>query len=347
MIAVGADGHKRMCTLAMQYEDGRLQMLPSMENTRANWLKLVQELPAEAELALEVSTSGHFVMSVLEEAGWRPRSHWVHTPGIDTLRKQKYDRLDARRRARKLSVAHRDPLPQAWFPPVCIRELRLRARHRCRLTAQRVKIRNQVRSLMQMHGVEAQGNPLSASGREAVKEKLPAAAGECLQSWAQIYDVLEEERASSDSSLIAYSANFPEIARLRSLPGIGRILGALIWSEIGDLKRFASADALVNYTGLVPSLWESGEVTQHGSITRQGPVWLRWALVAAANGAVRGQNPMAQRYRSLRRRKPVLVAKVAVARSLARCLYGVLKHGQDFQAERWGRRSGNELEQEA
>jgi len=347
MIAIGADVHKRMCTLAMQYEDGRLQMLPSMKNTRANWLELVQELPAEAEVALEVSTSGHFVMSVLEEAGWRDRAHWVHTPGVDTLRKQKYDRLDARRLARKLSVAHRDPLPEAWFPPAPIRELRLRARHRCRLTGQRVMIRNRVRSLLQIYGVEAVGNPLSATGRQAVKEKLPAAAQEYLQSLAEIDEVLQQERARSDSSLKAYAANFPEIARLRSLPGIGPLLGALIWSELGDLKRFASADAWVNYTGLVPSLYESGEVTRQGSITRQGPVWLRWALVAAANGAVRGRNPIAQRYRSLRRRKAVLVAKVAIARTLARSVYGVLKHGQDFQAERWGRRIGNELEQQA
>jgi hypothetical protein len=60
-----------MCTLAEQYEDGRLKMLPSMENTRENWLHLRKTLPAEAELAVEVSTSGHFVMSAVEEAGWR------------------------------------------------------------------------------------------------------------------------------------------------------------------------------------------------------------------------------------------------------------------------------------
>jgi transposase len=346
MIAIGADVHKRMCTLAAQYEDGQLKMLPSMENTRANWLKLAGELPAEAEVALEVSTSGHFVMSVLEEAGWRDRAHWVHTPGIDTLRKQKYDRLDARRLARKLSVAHRDPLPEAWFPPAAIRELRLRARHRCRLTRQSVAIRNRVRSLLQIHGVEVAGHPLSASGREAVKKQLPPAAQDCLQSLAGIYDVLQEERERSEASLQGAAANFPEIARLRSLPGIGHILGALIWSEIGDLKRFASADALVNYSGLAPSLYESGEVTQRGPITRQGPVWLRWALVAAANVATRGKNPLAERYRRLRRRKPALMAKVAVARSLARCIYGVLKHGQNFQAERWGRRIGK-LGQEA
>jgi len=34
------------------------------------------------------------------------------------------------------------------------------------------------------------------------------------------------------------------------------------------------------------------------------------------------------------------VAKTAVACSITRCVYGVLKHGEPFQAERWGRRAG-------
>jgi transposase len=342
MIAIGSDTHKRMCMFAAQYEDGRLEMLPSMENTRENWLHLVKGLPPEAELALEVSTSGYFVMSVLEEAGWRDRAHWVHTAGIDSLRKQKHDRLDARRLARKLSVAHRDPLPEAWFPPAPIRELRLRARHRCLLTWEAVAARNRIRSLLQMHGVRLASSPLSDTGRqELAKQKLPAAARDYVDSMTRLYDFVQAERAQSDTRLIAYSANFPEIARLRSLPGIGHILGALIWSELGDIQRFASADALVNYSGLATSLWESGEVTHRGSITRQGPVWLRWALVAAANAAVKGRNPFAERYRALRRHKPALVAKVAVARSMARAIYGVLKHGQDYQAERWGRKVGS------
>lgn len=46
-------------------------------------------------------------------------------------------------------------------------------------------------------------------------------------------------------------------------------MGALIWSKIGDLKRFASAQVLVNDGGLASSLYESGEVMHRGSITRQ------------------------------------------------------------------------------
>src|SRR5438128_8422110 len=153
MIAIGAHVHKQQCTLAVQRPDGKLSMLPSMENTRENWLDLLTQLPPEAQIALEVSTSGHFVMSVLEEAGWRDRAHWVHTAGIDSLRKQKTDRLDAQRLARKLSVADRDPLPEAWFPPPAMRELRRRARQRCWLTVMRARGKNWLSSLLQMHGL--------------------------------------------------------------------------------------------------------------------------------------------------------------------------------------------------
>ena len=348
MIAIGADVHKRRCTLAMLGEDGELRMLPSMENTRENWLELLGQLPPQAEIALEVSTSGHFVMSVLEEAGWRSRAHWVHTAGIDSLKKQKYDRLDTKRLARKLSVAERDPLPEAWFPPAPIRELRLRARQRCWTAAGRAQCRNRLSSLLQMYGLQPAGSAFTARGRAWLeKQKLPAAARECVERSLRLHDFLEAERESSEASLVAASASFAEIAQLKTIPGLGHILAAVIWSEIGDLGRFASADALVNYTGLAPSLYESGEVSIHGGITRQGPVWLRWALITAANVVTRSKGPLARRYWRLRRRKPPNLAKTALACSMARCIYGVLKHGGAYQEVRWGRKAGIEMKQEA
>src|SRR5881396_3099331 len=44
MIAIGADVHKQQCTLAVQRPDGKLSMLPSMDNTRENWLDLLTQL---------------------------------------------------------------------------------------------------------------------------------------------------------------------------------------------------------------------------------------------------------------------------------------------------------------
>ena len=346
MIAIGIDVHKRKCTIAEQGEDGELKMRPSIENTREEWLQLLQELPPTAEIALEVSTSGYFAMSVLEAAGWKDRAHWVHTAGIDSLRKQKTDRLDARRLARKLSVADREPLPEAWFPPPEIRELRLRARQRCWLAVMRAQVRNRTQSLLQLHGLRSGRNPFTPRGQAwLAKQAMPTATRESLEQLGRLQAFLQQEVETSEAALAESTKNISQISRLRSIPGLGRILAAVVWSEIGDLARFASADALVNYTGLVPSLYQSGEVSKAGPITHQGSVWLRWALITGVNAALRGRSPFAERYRRLKQRKPGNVAKTAVARSLARCVYGVLKSECDYQEERWGRKLGSLVEQ--
>ncbi len=338
MIAIGVDVHKRQCTVAIQGEEGELGCFGPMENTREGWRELLNQLPPEAEIALEVSTSGYFAMSVLEAAGWLDRAHWVHTAGIDSLRKQKYDRLDAKRLARKLSVADRDPLPEAWFPPAEIRQLRLRARQRCWLAVLRTQVKNRLQSLLQMHGLRpAVTDVFGAVGRVWLGvQALPEATRESVEQLLRVQDFLSQELEKAEGYLRAVDRQFPELRRLRTIPGIGEILAPVIWSEMGRLERFRSADAWVNYTGLVPSLYESGEVSIRGGITHQGSAWLRWALVQAANAVIQGVNPFARRYRRLRRRKLSNVAKTAIARSLARCVYGVLKSGGDYQEARWG-----------
>jgi transposase len=343
---VGIDVHKRRCKVVVLHQ-GERKVVKSMANTREEWLELLTELPPDAEIGLEVSTAGYFAMSVLEEAGWRERSHWVHTAGIDSNRRQKNDRLDAERAARKLAAHHLDPLPEAWFPPPEIRALRLRSRARCWLAALRTQGKNHLQSLLGMHGLQAPGtDPFGAAGQKWLQEqKLPPPLTESIPQIERLLQFLEEEIKISEKYLLAVEGQFPQLALLRTLPGIGRILAPVIWSEIGRIERFDSAKALANYTGLVASYYDSGDVQVSGPITRQGSRWLRWAFVTAANVAMQYPNPFSRRYHRLRRGKKPNVAKAAIAHSLARCAYAVLKHGCPYREDRWGRKVGA-LEQE-
>jgi transposase len=343
---VGVDVHKRRCKV-VELDHGEINVRKPIANTREEWRELLSELPPDAEIGLEVSTAGYFAMSVLEEAGWRERAHRVHTAGIDSNRRQKNDRLDAERLARKLAAHHVDPLPEAWFPPPEIRALRLRARQRCWLALLRTRIKNHLQSLLGMQGLLPPGSdPFGAAGRTWLdQQKLPLPLGESIPQIQRLLKVLEEELEISEKHLQAVEGQFPQLALLRTVPGIGAILAPVIWSEIGTIERFRSAKALANDTGLVASYYDSGEVQVSGPITRQGSRWLRWALVTAANVAIQHRNPFARRYHRLRRGKKPNVAKAAIAHSLARCVYGVLKHGCPYREDRWGRKVGA-LEQE-
>ena len=82
MIAVGVDVHKRQCTVAIQREDGELKRFGPMENTPEGWKELLDRLPPDIKVALEVSTSEYFAMSCWRKAGWLD-SHPLSTCGRD------------------------------------------------------------------------------------------------------------------------------------------------------------------------------------------------------------------------------------------------------------------------
>ena len=67
------------------------------------------------------------------------------------------------------------------------------------------------------------------------------------------------------------------------------MLGYTIAAEIGEISRFPSPRKLVGYTGLTPRVEQSGERDRRGPLRKNGPNYLRWALIEAAHSA--GRNP--------------------------------------------------------
>lgn len=67
-----------------------------------------------------------------------------------------------------------------------------------------------------------------------------------------------------------------------SIPGIGEITGAMILSEIGNINKFSSADKLLAFAGLDPSVYQSGEYEVNLKISKRGSKYLRWAIHQSA-----------------------------------------------------------------
>jgi transposase len=78
---------------------------------------------------------------------------------------------------------------------------------------------------------------------------------------------------------------------LRTMPGIGPLLGLTLAAEIGEVSRFASPGELVGYAGLAPRVSQSGERSATGALSKAGSRTLRWAAVEAANQAWRPSSP--------------------------------------------------------
>jgi hypothetical protein len=80
---------------------------------------------------------------------------------------------------------------------------------------------------------------------------------------------------------------FEDVELLMSLIGVGYFTALLYLYEVGDIKRFPSASKLASWIGLVPRVHQSGDACYYGKITKKGSPLLRWALIQAAQSAVR------------------------------------------------------------
>jgi len=159
----------------------------------------------------------------------------------------------------------------------------------------------------------------------------------------RMIDDLGEEIGGIERELRTLGADHPYVSLLQSVPGVAWILGFTIASEIGDISRFSSPKQLVGYTGLCPRVIQSGERDRRGPLTKNGPKYLRWALIEAAVHAA--QHPVYvehyQRTKSrLGRQRGAKVARVEVARKLTEAIWHMLQTGSFFSPARSHYESG-------
>lgn len=230
----------------------------------------------------------------------------------------KTDRLDARRLADAL---RRDSLVGIYYPPPGIRDLRELCRYRASLVRTRVALKQRVQALLLRQGVA--GPPVSdlfgVRGQQWLETvTLPGWAGESLRGLQTVLRYLSAEIARAEAAVTAAADRDPIVTALRTLPGIGPVLGLLLRAEIGVIERFPDAAHLASYAGLVPRVDASGRRVRYGPLTKKGSVWLRWALIEAATHGLTRRDPVGRWARRLAVRKGFLKARPAIARALCR-----------------------------
>jgi transposase len=102
---------------------------------------------------------------------------------------------------------------------------------------------------------------------------------------------------------------------LTALPGVGEFTALVMLAEIGDISRFPSARKLASWAGLTPTVRGSDRTVRHGHISKQGPVWLRWAMNQAAQTARRSPQ-FAASHAAIASKRGKKIATIAIARKL-------------------------------
>ena len=286
----------------------------------------------EVSAVIESMTGSRFVHDTLERWGWEVAiADPVKAKGLAPLA-AKTDKIDARVLA---ELARRDLVPEIWLPDPRVRAERERARFRLHLVHHRSALKCRIHATLMTFGHPVPVADLfGTTGRQLLAGlALPEPWATTLATSLAMLDELDERIDECGRELARLGADHPYIPLLLTVPGVGPLLAYTIASEIGDIGRFASPKKLTGYTGLCPLVRQSGNRDFRGPLTKNGPKYLRPALVEAATHAARDPH-YRDRYernkRRLGRQRGAKVARVDIARQLAEAIWHVLTKNEPF-----------------
>ena len=121
-----------------------------------------------------------------------------------------------------------------------------------------------------------------------------------------------------------------DVALLMTVPGIGRLTAMVILTELGDVSRFRNNEHLTSFLGLTPAEYSSGEYTRRGRITRCGNKWVRTCLIESSWTLIAYDPVMREKYNDLKKRRGAKRAIVAIAKSLAGRIRGLLLRREEY-----------------
>jgi transposase len=281
---------------------------------------------------IEAMNGARFVHDHLEQLGWDIEiADAARVKGLAPLA-CKTDRIDAWVLA---ELSRRDLVPAIWLPSPGVRAERERARWRLHLVKRRTALKNRVHSILIAFGYPKLASDLfGASGRAQLEAlEFPEPWRSNLVAALRLIDELDVDIIGCERELRRLGAEHLYTSVLMTAPGIGWVLGYTIAAEIGDINRFASAKQFTGYTGLCPKVDQSGESDWRGRLAKNGPRYLRWALIEAATHAA--QHPCyPHHYERTRRRcgkqRGAKIARVEIARKLATAIWHMLTRGEPF-----------------
>lgn len=334
MYYAGIDIHKRYQTLCVLDSSGKVVMEHRRLSTEG-LLAVLDELDRPISVALEATLHWAWLHDRLSERGCTVEV--AHPADVKLISKArcKTDPIDARKLA---DLLRSDLLPTIWVPDAVTRANRKLLRGYAFQVRTRTRFKNRIHAyLAELNLTSPKTDLFGKAGRQWLESlELPTEVGYQVEVLIELLDALEVRIRRTSKRITERVELTPEAQLLKTVPGIGDKTAMLMWAEIGDIERFATAHQLTSFAGLVPTTRSSGGRTTHGSLPRTGSPWLRWALVETTQTLKMKPGPVRAQFTRLARAKGNSKATVAAARKLCNYLYWMLKDNVTY--DEWLRR---------
>ena len=239
----------------------------------------------------------------------------------------KTNRLDSKALSESLRGGQ---LKSIHIPSPLYRQLRHLSQLRDTFVSAMMGMKQRIKSLLLMEGIEFPPAPAGSQWSLIVKAKLRklACSNTVRFKLDQLLDSLEfseKQVLKTTQEIRRFCRSDPELSQcikyLITIPGIGWIVASQLLARIGDWREIKDVRQLAGFLGLVPTEHSTGDKTDRGSITHIGDGRLRSKLIQGSWSAIRQDGELREFFRSVGQRHPRKVAPrvaiVAVARKLS------------------------------
>ncbi|MEW6586623.1 MAG: IS110 family transposase [Nitrospirota bacterium] len=330
----GIDLHAKTMYLCILNQEGKIVLHRDIKTNPDTFLKTIAPYREDIVVAVECIFTWYWIADLCNKENIPfVLGHALYMKAIHGG-KAKNDKVDAH----KIAVLLRGGMmPMAYVYPSEMRSTRDLLRRRLHLVRKRAELLAHVQNTNYQYNLPEIGKNIGKkANREGVAERfVDVSVQKSIELDLGLIDHYDQllHRVEHEISLIAKVDDADSYFRLRSIPGIGRVLGLTILYEIHDINRFPSVQDFVSYCRLVKSAKESAGKKLGTSGKKIGNAHLKWAFSEAAVLFLR-RNPEAVKYREKLARKHGKAKSLTIlAHKLARAVYHILKRKEVFHPE--------------
>ena len=334
----GVDLHARTMYLHVLDADGRTRFDANLPARPDAFLAAIEPLRDGLVVGAECMFAWYWLSDLCAEHGIAfVLGHALAMKAIHGG-KTKTDKIDA---AKLAGLLRGGLFPQAYVYPKALRETRDLLRRRTFLMRQRAQFLAHVQNTNSQYNLPVFEKKLSFAGNRAATDIVERFEHESVRQSIRADLALVEQLDERIGELELYLTRTAKIDNpviyhlLRTVPGVGPVLGLILLYEIHDIGRFAEVGHFLSYARLVPGHHESaGKVKGHGG-RKQGNAHLKWAFSEAACLMLRCHEP-AKRWLQRKQKKCGKAKALGIlAAKIGRTVYHLWHKQKAFDGKRF------------
>lgn len=329
MKIVGCDLHARQQSIAMLDTETGEFVEKTLHHEGSTVRDFYAALKGPVVVGIEATGAMQWFLELLEELNIESRVGHPAKIRAKETRKQKHDRRDA---GLLLELLVEDRFPEIWMPSSEQRDLRTLLRDRHQWVKMRTRLQHALQAIALNHALR-QGHRLwTAAGQQALQGlALSPYTSQRRNALLSLYAQLQKRIQELDQEVEAQAQQRPQARRLLTHPGVGPVTALATEVFLGDPSRFATANQVASYIGMIPCEHSSGKRQRLGKLSKEGNSLLRYLWTEATLHAVVKDPELKRFYRRKLIQKGMGKARVATARKLGIRLWIMMRDQIDYE----------------